>query len=150
MPALARSCLVFFSLHTLIAVWWYLSIFFERGYKFYFVMQWSKKNTNKKVLLLSLIKKEIRHKAPMVSGNVTFIVPLPLVCKRLVEFYFTHLNAAEKCHMKKTSTPGSNSSVLFYWYRYTIYTTTHEIELHPSSCTVLREMAAVSVMCVLL
>lgn len=36
-------------------------------------------------------------------GNVTFIVPLPLVCKPLVEFYFTHFNTtnAEMPYEKK-------------------------------------------------
>lgn len=84
---------------------------FESGFKFYF-LQWKKK-TMEKSLLLSLIIKKIKKKpqSPHALGNVTVIVPLPLVWKPLVEFYFYPLptQQLQKCHMKKnTETPGSN------------------------------------------
>lgn len=77
---------------------------FESGFKFYF-SQWKKKQW-KKSLLLSLMIIILKKKKPQSSralGNVTFIVPLPLVCEPLVEFYFTHFNTtnAEMPYEKK-------------------------------------------------
>lgn len=105
-----------------------------------------KKKTLEKSLLLSIM---IIIKNPQIShalGNVTFIVPLPLVCKSLVEFYFDHLDTTN-AEMPYEKNEHLGAIVFFFSININILYITHEIELHPSSCTVLREMAAVSVVC---
>lgn len=108
-----------------------------------------KKKTLEKSLLLSIMM--IIKKNPQIShalGNVTFIVPLPLVCKSLVEFYFDHLDTTN-AEMPYEKNKHLGAIVFFFSIDINILYiyNTHEIELHPSSCTVLREMAAVSVVC---
>lgn len=81
--------------------------FFESGLKFYFLAMekkfTSQPNNNKK-----------RPQSSHALGNVTFIVPLPLVCKPLVEFYFTHFNTTN-AEMPYEKTKHLGAIVFFFF-----------------------------------
>lgn len=81
-------------------------------------------------------------------GNVTFIVPLPLVCKPLVEFYFTHFNTTNaEMPYEKTKHLGA---IVFFFFSIDInilYIILHMRLNYILLPVLLREMAAVSVVC---
>lgn len=59
--------------------------------------------------------KKKKPQSSRASENVTFIVPLPLVCKPLVELYFTHFNTTNaEMPYEKNKHLGAIVFFLFY------------------------------------
>ena len=82
--------------------------FFESGLKFYFLAM------EKKFTSQPNNNNEKRPQGSHALGNVTFIVPLPLVCKPLVEFYFTHFNTTN-AEMPYEKTKHLGAIVFFFF-----------------------------------